>query len=366
MALKILHFGCGYHPYRGGSSSRLEKLSLSSAMSENHSLYLITHQLSDNEKKDNVPFLEVLRQSSANSLKFKSSIYEFLKRISPDVVILHNSRVLLSWFINYRRFFKRTKIVLEVHSIRDDRWYEKHLNRLLYRRCSSVVVLSESCEKYIQAKYGVGRTHVIYNGINKQRLSNNVDARVYNPNAIRVSYIGSFYRWQGVYTIVNIVNALGLDYWLTNTLNLVGGGPEFATAIKLIDSEILDQGNINIEGWVNEKRVNEIYANTDYLLALRPSTSATETVVPLKVLESIQYRIPLIATNVGGLKELLSDKGFDYGVFVGKESEAVEFFRSPLSLEDYISVTSRLGEREVELDSWEDSGRKYARLLELL
>ena len=140
--MNVLHLGCPYFPYSGGSSQRLRNLV---TMYEQHGIYklhLATPTPSPSGKEeDNTPFDSVLRDERINSLFFSRRLYRFIARSKPDVVILHNSRALLKWLLWYKILFPRTKVVLEVHSIRSGGALKDAANRFIYKFIDGALII---------------------------------------------------------------------------------------------------------------------------------------------------------------------------------------------------------------------------------
>lgn len=358
--LKVMHVGCPYLPYQGGSTKRLSNLAKEIYLRSGYEQYLITPSLSDNDNKDNLYFHDVLRCSSINKIGYSNSVIGFINKISPEVVVIHNSRALLNWFLFYAWKFKKVKTIVEIHSFREDSKVKKFMNRILYLKADSIVHLSEASKDYMREEYLTKNDHVIYNGID---LSIKVHTqKKYNPDTIRLCYVGSFHDWQGINIVCSNVLNMGADYWKKNEIYLIGDGPELANVKKKLASFIAQGAKIYIAGWQGADYIDKVIEDTDFLLAVRPSTLATETVFPLKIVDSVNYNVPLICTNVGGLKELLFEKESAY--FIDKNDlTSLSTFLSNLPSEDcYYKRKANLLDLRESLGSWKDSAQKYINL----
>jgi hypothetical protein len=355
--------GCPYLPYLGGSTKRL--LSLSSEISKFSDIrqYLITPTLSSSDD-DDLYFYDILRLKKINSRLFSWSTTKFIRKHQINIVVLHNSRVVLSWFLFFRFLFPKVKVLIEIHSFRDDSFLKKIINKILYKSSDGIVHLSESSLLYMENQYKYFDNYIVYNGINLK--SDTKEKKVYNRESTVYGYIGSFHSWQGINNIVDNAINVGLDYWQYNELHLVGNGPEFDFVESKLAFFINSDAKIYIHGWKSSDHLLEIANEFDFLLAPRPSTIATETVFPLKIVDSINYNIPLICTDVGGLKEKLYDTNSAFYISKCEKFALSSFFLNKPTLKEYLNVTSNLTKLSKSLGTWSDSAQNYVEIFRCL
>ncbi|WP_339141585.1 glycosyltransferase [Pseudoalteromonas galatheae] len=357
--MKVMHIGCPYLPYKGGSTARL--LNLVSSLdfkTEGISQYLVTPTLS-NDKSDDKYFESVYRVENINALGFNRRFYNILREVDPDVIVTHNSKCLLNWLFFYRFKFKCVKVVNELHSFREGGLLKLYINKVLYRLCDKLVCLSKSSKNYLSENYNIKNSVVVYNGI--ESVQKVFPSKIYDPKSITYAYVGSFHNWQGVNIIADSVIATGKDFWRKNSIYLVGNGPEYESIKAKLDNFSGGEVNIYTLGWQSKEKIDEIVSKTDLLLATRPSSTATETVVPLKVVDSIDYLKPLVATNVGGLEELLVNSGKCAAFFIDKfnNESLLSFFKSPPTLQEYNKAKEQLSVAALNLPTWSDSAKVY-------
>ena len=118
-----------------------------------------------------------------------------------------------------------------------------------------------------------------------------------------VGYIGSFYDYEGIDTLIAAMPAL-VATRPTAKLLLVGGGPmEPALRAQAAASAVADR--IVFVGRVPHERVEDYYALTDVLAYPRKKMRLTDLVTPLKPLEAMAQRRLVVASDVGGHRELI-------------------------------------------------------------
>ena len=121
-----------------------------------------------------------------------------------------------------------------------------------------------------------------------------------------LGFVGSFYAYEGLRLLVAAMPAI-LASMPSLKLLLVGGGNDEADIRKDVDALGM-QNNVIFTGRVPHHDVNRYYDLIDVLVYPRLPMRLTELVTPLKPLEAmIQERI-VIASNVGGHREMISDE----------------------------------------------------------
>lgn len=135
-----------------------------------------------------------------------------------------------------------------------------------------------------------------------------------------IGFIGSFYAYEGISRIVTALPAIRAVFPDIRLL-LVGGGPEEGRLKKLVSQMCLDEAVI-FTGRVPHEQVEEYYRLIDILVYPRISMRLTDLVTPLKPLEAMAQGNIVLASDVGGHKELIShgENGF---IFHGDEPDSL-------------------------------------------
>lgn len=242
---------------------------------------------------------------------------------------------------------------------------EMVLWKLLLRVVDNIVTCSESlktelvaieprCEKNI---------HVIYNGIDKtsydshRDLSFNIDSRLKNKSFILT--IGTFHIIKGHNILIkafNEISKLYPDYYLV----IIGRPAEELESIKnLLLSLKLDEKVIIIEGLEHNKIHS--YLNKTQIFVL-PSRREG---FPIVILEAGIHGVPVIASNVGGIPEIIihneTGKLFPY-------NDIDTLAKEILLLIENSQERERLGKNlrihVLKNFTWEIAYKKYMALLE--
>ena len=118
-----------------------------------------------------------------------------------------------------------------------------------------------------------------------------------------IGFIGSFYAYEGLDLLVEALPLI-LARSPAVKLLLVGGGPQDA-ALKAQVADLGLQDKVAFTGRVPHDEVQRYYDLVDVLAYPRHSMRLTELVTPLKPLEAMAQGRLLVASDVGGHKELI-------------------------------------------------------------
>jgi PEP-CTERM/exosortase A-associated glycosyltransferase len=120
-----------------------------------------------------------------------------------------------------------------------------------------------------------------------------------------VGFIGSFYAYEGLDLLLDALPAV-LQQRADVRLLLVGGGPQDA-ALKAQAQSLGVADKVVFTGRVPHAEVQRYYDLIDVLAYPRHSMRLTELVTPLKPLEAMAQGRVLVASDVGGHRELIRD-----------------------------------------------------------
>ena len=120
-----------------------------------------------------------------------------------------------------------------------------------------------------------------------------------------VGFAGSFYGYEGLDLLIDAIALLGVEGESVRAL-LVGGGPQDAKLREQVAARKLG-GRVTFAGRVPHADVQRYYDAIDVLVYPRRRMRLTEIVTPLKPLEAMAQGRILIASDVGGHRELIRD-----------------------------------------------------------
>lgn len=119
-----------------------------------------------------------------------------------------------------------------------------------------------------------------------------------------IGFIGSFYAYEGIDLLLEATAKLKSQIERLRVI-LVGGGPE-EDAIKQKIKDLKLEEIVYMLGRVEHEKVATYYEVCDLCVYPRKRMRLTELVTPLKPLEAMARGVPVLASNVGGHKELIN------------------------------------------------------------
>ncbi len=120
-----------------------------------------------------------------------------------------------------------------------------------------------------------------------------------------LGFIGSFYAYEGISLLVKALPEL-LRSHPDLRLLLVGGGPQ-EDNIKALVKTLGLEDKVIMPGRVDHQQVQDYYNLVDIFVYPRLSMRLTDLVTPLKPLEAMAQGRLVVASDVGGHKELIRD-----------------------------------------------------------
>ena len=124
-----------------------------------------------------------------------------------------------------------------------------------------------------------------------------------SKSCFTMGYIGSFYRYEGLDLLIDAMHRLrnsDQQYKLV----LVGGYEEEKNLRKKV-GELHLEDTVHFTGPVPHSEIAKYYSSMDLLVFPRRRQRLTELVTPLKPLEAMCYGKTVLASDVGGHKELI-------------------------------------------------------------
>jgi glycosyltransferase involved in cell wall biosynthesis len=150
-------------------------------------------------------------------------------------------------------------------------------------------------------------------------------------------YIGSFSHYENLPFLVGAAPEL-LRRFPDGRLLLVGGGRDESALRRAAESA---GPGVILTGRIPQAEVRDIYTLLDVLVLPRRRIRLTELVTPLKPLEAMAMRKPVLASDIGGHAELIRD-GETGLLFRAEDREAL--VAEAVRLGEEPALRRRLGE----------------------
>lgn len=283
----VLTVGCAFHPPRGGVAQVLY----------NYEHYVFPDfKYIVNSGGEN-KFSKLGRAVGALCQMFFRLAFDRHIRIVHIHTASYNSFRRSVYFVRLGKLFGK-KIILHIHGggfrefyATDPKKIAKELNR-----CDTLVVLSESWKKWFEELLPEKRIEVVGNIVPKPTKTEKM--RV--DNRLHLLFLGLVTEEKGIFDLLDVLE-INKDVFAGKVCLHIGGNGEVEKLKGLIEVKGL-QDVVTYEGWADEERKSYLFSLSDAFVL----PSYTEG-LPVSILEAMSYGLPIIATRVGGIPELVSD-----------------------------------------------------------
>ena len=239
-----------------------------------------------------------LGKKKGMDLSMIRKLRKVFKEEKPDIIHAHAS---VLKYVGPATLFGRVKIVHTLHTVANkeggkiDAW----VNKFLYRRKKAFpVALTLAVRKTIEDKYNIKRSTipVIYNGID---LSSCIEKTSYSINGeFKILHIGRFSEEKNHIGLINAFEILHKRV-SNSSLNLIGDGPLKEKIVDYVKEKDLTDC-VNFLGLQSNVYP---YLNKADVFALPSSREG----MPMTLIEAMGTGLPIVASNVGGIPDMLKD-----------------------------------------------------------
>jgi glycosyltransferase involved in cell wall biosynthesis len=236
----------------------------------------------------------------------------FRRAADADIVHLHSSLAPASTMLRAGALaaaarLRRRKVVIHAHGGRLLTWIDRRgaraLTKVTMAPVSTVVAVSRGVATTLADVLGSNRVTYVTNGIDPGEFTKPVDApdRAAPDGADpRVLYVGHLSRRKGVLDLCEasrLLRARGIAHEVA----LAGGRPDEGTEEHELVSAALDDAVVAL-GTIPHERIAPIYHSARVFCL--PSWWEA---MPLSILEAMAAGLPVVATNVGDVPQLVVD-----------------------------------------------------------
>ena len=253
-------------------------------------------------------------------------LFEIVQSERPDIIHVHSPVLNAIPALAVARHFK-LPVIYEVRALWDDAAVDhgtaregsvryrtsRMVDTWAMRRVDFVAPICEPLRKDIVGRgIAADRVAIVPNAVDRSLLVSgpqipevSLRDRFGIKDQIVLGFIGSFYAYEGLDLLLEAAKRLR-ENGVSSIVLLVGGGPEETRLKRLVDELGLGD-NVCFAGRVHHSEVARYYRLIDILVFPRKRMRLTELVTPLKPLEAMAQLRTVVASNVGGHRELIRD-----------------------------------------------------------
>jgi glycosyltransferase involved in cell wall biosynthesis len=227
-----------------------------------------------------------------------TSIVKLVKKYNVRIVHCHDFKADVYGYL-LKVLFPGIRFVSTIHG-----WIARRLRSLLYikidrivlKKCDAVIAVSHNIEQTAKG-YGIQKLHLIQNSIRLDRWNPGESTK--SQGHFRIGFIGRISKEKGPTDFVHAAKKIITQYPVCEFF-VAGDGPE-EKQMKTLVNQLELEGHFHFLGHLDENRLHDLYQKLDLLLL----TSYTEG-IPMAVLEASAMKVPVVATNVGGVSEVIT------------------------------------------------------------
>jgi len=173
------------------------------------------------------------------------------------------------------------------------------LETFVMRHSNLVIAINQNLKNNLQ-KRGKVTVKIVPNAVNTNLI--NTDKNPKRNKQISFGYIGSVSSIEGLNLVAKVWSELEKKGY-ENHFHVFGNGNYTNALQKLVISLELKQ--FHLHGTVKPSEVSKAFEMIDVVVNPRLKSKISDTVTPLKPLEAMAYSKLVIASDVGGMKELI-------------------------------------------------------------
>ncbi len=247
---------------------------------------------------------------------------KILKDINPDIIHIR-SRV-PAWLVYFANKSLHIKVVSTVHGFNSVSFYSR-----IMTASDGIICVSNSIKEYIQKHYDIKSEKITV-------IPRGIDLELFNPQNIDENFIVNFkkkFHLEEKFIVSSVGRVTQLkDYetfikavaivkiTIPNVVALIVGGvrsdkEEYLNSLKKLVTQLHLEDSIIFTG--SQSKIEQIYALSDVVV----SSSKKPESFGRAVAEAIALNTPVIATNHGGVKDIIIENKNGYFFEVGDDEK---------------------------------------------
>ena len=173
-----------------------------------------------------------------------------------------------------------------------------------FQAASQLIAVSQGVKHYLTHWVAAEKVHVIPNGFNDHRFSQDVEPTFpKEPDIFTIGFVGSLKPWHGLSHLVNAFGQLH-QHVPQSRLLIVGDGPQRKDMESVLTRQGL-QSVVRFTGAVFPEQIPGLLASMD--TAVAPYPAADFYFSPLKVVEYMAAGLPVVVSQIGQLTNLVEN-----------------------------------------------------------
>jgi len=285
------------------------------------------------------------RNGTIGIILFWAKIFLEIKKVRPDVVHAQalNTGVpalfaMKCFKIPYIVWGRGSDVYIPVR-------FGDTLNQLILKNASAILALTNDMKTKINSFYS-REIHVVPNGIDIKQSNPTSRSTEVKGRSKSIVFVGRLHQVKGVQYLLTAMKQIHEEIPDTRLI-LVGDGEERERLQRMVDDYKLDRC-VEFVGRVPHEKIPEYLLLADIFVL--PSLSEG---FPVTILEAMSCGLPIVASRVGGIPDILEDGVNGYMVEAKSSDELAERLTALLKNDEMRMKISNNNLQEVRRYSWE-------------
>ncbi|WP_022767910.1 glycosyltransferase family 4 protein [Butyrivibrio sp. NC2007] len=271
--------------------------------------------------------------------KFSIKKLRLLSKIARDydIICVHHGEPFLKLYGMLVKLITGKKMVTVAHSCFDRRFFfpnnkiKFHFAHLIFalglNYSDLIIFVSNAGKEAYEKEFGLKnkRKAVVYNGISTDKLLRGRDNVVPVTKPYKITYIGRLKNVKGVDYLIRAIARIKNDYPIS--VSIVGDGPE-RDNLEELSNDIGVRDIVSFEG--RHTDVIPFLENTSVFVY----PSVWKEVFGISLVEAMAFGIPCVASDVGGIPEVVHDGKTGFLTSEANDEALAEALRHALDILD--------------------------------
>ena len=274
-----------------------------------------------------------------------------LLTLKPDIIHIHGASRASFYrktpFFLFSKFFGK-KIIFHLHGGEFMQFYhnesgqtKKKYIRSVLEMADIIIVLSYKWRDNLNTISDNLNTTILFNSIKISPLKNRIP---YKNKIQNVLFLGKIDRNKGIFDIIEAGKSL---LKITNQFRFIICGDGNIERCKTLCKEKGVMEYFIFKGWISGKQKTHLLENADIFIL--PSYNEG---MPMSVIEAMSFGLPVIATNVGGIPEIIKHEKTGFLIEPGDVSGLIYYLEKLIKNRELASNIGRSG-RQLALEKFD-------------
>ncbi|RLG20599.1 hypothetical protein DRN74_05125 [Candidatus Micrarchaeota archaeon] len=340
--MKIFQISAYFPPFYGGSERYC--YNISRRLAEKHEVHVFTSHLSNNPPYEELEGIHVHRVFTlGRMLNINPLAFVLPKIIKQDFDILHAHSYI--FFTTYQsaiaRALKTFPFLLHLHGGLGEipKQYSelKYLAKKIYDITVAPFIFRSAERIFSVSSTDIRTASLLFNVPTEKFIyaPNAVEPQLFRKSDYRgpVLFVGRLEEWKGARELPYIIERLETE------VQVIGSG----SYLKYLKKRYVNSRKVKVMGRLSSEKVREALSHAKLLIL--PSYMEG---LPTVILEAFAAQVPVVAYDVGGVAELLSDNKSGYMCKLGDKDRFIELCQRILADEKLMKRMGREGRKKVE------------------